>query len=1436
MKFLFGNRLIKAKIKGHYRKLPNGRLIFIEEHRDKRKEAQKKPENFKHTYAHADEHSTSVVGHDDKIHTYKHNPQQELKEEDIHAHLGRTIPIDMKLAEKLYQAKLKDEYLDVTSYPQLYKNMVEEEKLDAKSENRKPKFSNIEDAKKFFEKNVLKKYLDNLKETYGDATNLADAYEQDVSGHEEDQHFKKYGEHESLKGNGDYHAIAEHKMAMDYHSSAIKQREEEKKEIKESQKLSPKDMKKIPALASNLKVFGHQAEVLAKLNVMKKAIVDVDMGGGKGLLLPLDAINLMAQGKVKKPLIVAPANTLLQNSRKIHEYTDGKINTFMISNDIINDVYDGNIQKLVEDINNAPPNTIFMATYSVFAYSDKNHYRNKNIPSEKQVPFGRGFEISAMGADYVALDECFHPDTLIKTKFGEKRVFEIKEGDFVLSALGWKPVTGTRSKKLDKHIRLRFNGKEIKCSENHVWFTPGGWVRAKDLKIGDLLVKTTEAMRMVREGFPMGTEKSFLQSILFSEVENEQVGVQGENLHTGTCKKNIGEVKGNKTPVSQRAYVEKQSNVLSEKLRQNEGDTKKNWTQAADSGWQRTGTDGTGSYAYTRVGRWMGVEFSHLHWKTASGRTNVLQTRLGTPSAEDSDRMRRLLTPVALSASPRFKEDENIDGFRLESVEIQESGSDERNPDGLFYDLQVDGHPSFTVNEVLTHNSQRIKDPNTNTHKAMQYLSGAKYKRVATGTFISNDPFDALGQLRWLDPSFKINKEKFAERYGFQENDIGRKWDDESLQKLRNELTDDYGMISLRRSAWLHKLPKRVENLHKLEASPKIALANESAISDSMSMLEEIANANPKIREQLNSLGNDSDDDDDLGESGMVGQVLEAMRGITDHPHEMAERMELGISLTKKYKKQIDAAMSQVDLEQEKNAGSDRRGFKKEMADAERELKALDLVIHANDIDSEDASAMRYTVYFQAGTQKHIINMKNEVSPKAKKTYDVIREHLKNPKNGKFIVFAERIRSVDHIFNNMPEDLKKQAVYYSGDRRTGLAGFLKEGGPKIIVACDPSLAEGVNMQIANGMVRYDLPYTSGKAEQTYGRIWRFGQDKEANIHIPLTNNSLDVVKYCRLMSKLKTNYKIISGYDLSPNTEAYKLNTSNIRKYRDFDELVPQYNQVQKEIEQQETKANVGQKERFGSEMLDPKSGGEIKGSQPPPAGHGAYFNDGSSFKGGVNEALSYLEGQHGVTGVDKELRKHAYNDVIDLYDHLEAKGIKLKHTKFGEVESLKETEQFWKEWEKDADGTASDKQRAIVGGAVALLQQQESPGEQKQEIAPKQNKKEPQPKVSTPAKQEKVRSHKEALEEHLKSVGKHKIPAEGKKLLLNDIEELKGHLGNKSLDDKAHVQKYWDSWAKEAGEKASNGHRKAVEESLRNSLPAKKLKKALIFVYRDTL
>lgn len=88
---------------------------------------------------------------------------------------------------------------------------------------------------------------------------------------------------------------------------------------------------------------------------------------------------------------------------------------------------------------------------------------------------------------------CVDKDTLVKTNGGDKKITDLKIGDKVVGYKNGKLVESKILNKFSSKIKQKYviytkGGKRLICSENHKILTKDGYIRAKDLNIGDVCV------------------------------------------------------------------------------------------------------------------------------------------------------------------------------------------------------------------------------------------------------------------------------------------------------------------------------------------------------------------------------------------------------------------------------------------------------------------------------------------------------------------------------------------------------------------------------------------------------------------------------------------------------------------------------------------------------------------------------------------------------------------------------------------------------------------------------------------------------------------------------------------------------------------------------------------------------------------------------------
>jgi len=98
---------------------------------------------------------------------------------------------------------------------------------------------------------------------------------------------------------------------------------------------------------------------------------------------------------------------------------------------------------------------------------------------------------------------------------------------------------------------------------------------------------------------------------------------------------------------------------------------------------------------------------------------NQLQGGCREPSTQDRDRSRWERTQIEKATIERYKKEQQIDGKRVENIEVYQRGYNDGSFVGIIgdketdqgfvelHDLEIDGHPSYFANDILVHNCHK---------------------------------------------------------------------------------------------------------------------------------------------------------------------------------------------------------------------------------------------------------------------------------------------------------------------------------------------------------------------------------------------------------------------------------------------------------------------------------------------------------------------------------------------------------------------------------------------------------------------------------------------------------------------------------------------------------------------------------------------------------
>jgi hypothetical protein len=372
----------------------------------------------------------------------------------------------------------------------------------------------------------------------------------------------------------------------------------------------------------------------------------------------------------------------------------------------------------------------------------------------------------------VVLDECFAYDTPVDVFLDgqvlSRHISNINVGDEIVNASGIDTVSEIHKRRIDECIavNIRETGRRVICSPNHPWFTSRGWVHAKHLRETDILMETAETMRMVREYLlPSDVPRSgeeILQSILFSEMENEQSYTQSKSSHKGnTCKNRRKNTDLEDEWISigiksAGAYPESQSDDESRIKRENVPHAESNGAQTFKTWRKWDASAGAPVDIDGLTTKWMDSRICYLTGETETRISDLLQSGLGECREENCYRSGWSESQGKEKETGR-KEGRCIRGSRVESIEILKSGDYEferlRESDGnvYLYDIKATRHPSFSVDGYLVHNSSILKSFSGKIrNQIIDSFCRTQYKLSCTATPSPNDHMELGNQCEFL--------------------------------------------------------------------------------------------------------------------------------------------------------------------------------------------------------------------------------------------------------------------------------------------------------------------------------------------------------------------------------------------------------------------------------------------------------------------------------------------------------------------------------------------------------------------------------------------------------------------------------------------------------------------------------------------------------------
>jgi len=224
------------------------------------------------------------------------------------------------------------------------------------------------------------------------------------------------------------------------------------------------------------------------------------------------------------------------------------------------------------------------------------------------------------------------------------------------------------------------------------------------------------------------SQTKVLQSALCGEMENESPVNSGKDVHEETCTKAITSIteicddkKGQRTrkKIFQK-NVKGKSDVRPENGRKDEVNEEDEWY--TERVLWRTGRERKDNRASksTVDGSRLAYGSGHISGNKEKGVPDLLQSGHRVKEGFNCHRSRRENAQDEKDYIERCEKDESFEQVRVESVEIYQRGNNDRSFASVigdnersrgfvtFYDLEIEGHPSYFANGFLVHNCHKL--------------------------------------------------------------------------------------------------------------------------------------------------------------------------------------------------------------------------------------------------------------------------------------------------------------------------------------------------------------------------------------------------------------------------------------------------------------------------------------------------------------------------------------------------------------------------------------------------------------------------------------------------------------------------------------------------------------------------------------------------------
>ena len=136
--------------------------------------------------------------------------------------------------------------------------------------------------------------------------------------------------------------------------------------------------------------------------------------------------------------------------------------------------------------------------------------------------------------------------------------------------------------------------------------------------------------------------------------------------------------------------------------------------------------------------------------------------------------------------------------------------------DPVMYSLNAEFLRDIGFDYVAIDESHRIKNASARSEAVQKFVADIPYKRLGTGTFITNDLSDARGQMAALNPLILGSQDQFNTAYSVGESKHGSSlgWKFGAEATVRRIIDRQCSMVTVRKREMAASMPRMIEQFH----------------------------------------------------------------------------------------------------------------------------------------------------------------------------------------------------------------------------------------------------------------------------------------------------------------------------------------------------------------------------------------------------------------------------------------------------------------------------------------------------------------------------------------------------------------------------------------------------------------------------------------------